>query len=155
MDFIIETGQKKHLPEVLELVKDLAEFEKAPLSVTNSVERMNEEYDFFEFFVATLEEKVIGIAIYFFSYSTWVGKSLYLDDLYVEPEFRGNGIASELMDNIFKAAFTANCHRVRWQVLDWNTNAIDIYNKLGADLDGEWINCDFSEAQIKELANKA
>jgi len=107
----------------------------------------------FDFFVAISNGEVIGMAIYFFAYFTCVGKSLYLDDLYVKPEFRGKGIAKQLVNNVFKTAKSNNCKRVRWQVLDWNANAIEMYKKLGANLDTEWINCDFVEPTISELAN--
>ena len=154
MDFVVKKGSEEHFPDVMQLIKDLAEFEKAPDSVTNTVEQMANERDFFEFFVATVDGQVVGTAVYFFAYFTWVGKSLYLDDLYVKPEYRGNKIASALVDEVFKVAKQQKCSRVRWQVLDWNTNAIEIYEKMGADLDSEWINCDFVEPAITKIASK-
>ena len=153
MKYIIETGKDHHLPDVLGLIKDLAEFEKAPESVTNTLDRMRSETDYFDFFVATVDGEVVGTAVYFFAYYTWVGKSLYLDDLYVKPEFRGNKVASALLARIFDTARKHDCQRVRWQVLDWNSNAIELYKKLGARLDGEWLNCDFTESQIVQVAD--
>jgi GNAT superfamily N-acetyltransferase len=128
----------------LEMIKELATFEKAPEKVTNSVEQMIEEKELFKCFVAENEDKhIIGFALYFFAYYTWVGKSLYLDDLFVRKEYRGNGIGQLLLDKIFEVAKTENCKRLRWQVLNWNAPAIELYKKIGATLDDEWINCDF------------
>ena len=75
-------------------------------------------------------------------YYTWVGKSLYLDDLYVKEAYSGQKIGSALLDKVIQFGKDNNCKRIRWQVLEWNKPAIDFYKKLGADLDGEWLNCD-------------
>ena len=150
----IRQGTPEDFPALLRLVKELAEFEKAPDSVTNTVERMESDTSHFDFFCAVDSEtsEVVGVAVYFFAYFTWVGKSLYLDDLYVKPEYRGQGIASELLNKVFATAHAEDCQRVRWQVLDWNEPAIKVYEKLGARLDSEWINCDFTPEQIAKLA---
>ena len=153
MEYVIRKGTDSDLVQVMQLVKDLAEFEKAPEAVTNTVERMRQERQHFDFFVATDGDEIVGMALYFFAYYTWVGKSLYLDDLFVKPEHRGNKIASKLLKEVFKVAQDQNCQRVRWQVLDWNQGAIDVYKKLGADLDAEWINCNFLPEQFADLAN--
>lgn len=129
---------------ILGLIKELALFENAPEKVLNTVEQMQEEQEFFECFVVeTAEKEVVGMALYYFVYYTWVGKSLYLDDLYVKEAHRGDGIGSKLLDKIFEVARQNNCKRVRWQVLNWNEPAIQLYKKLGADIDNEWSNCDF------------
>jgi GNAT superfamily N-acetyltransferase len=89
------------------------------------------------------------MALYFYAYFTWVGKSLYLDDLYVKPEHRGKGIGTALLDKIFEKAKSENCRRLRWQVLNWNTPAIKMYEKAGAIIDNEWSNCDFDYEELK------
>jgi len=130
-------------PEILDMIKELALFEKAPEKVSNSVEQMRNEQDFFKCILAEDQHgNVMGMALYFFAYYTWVGKSLYLDDLYVKPQFRKNGVGKRLLDEIFDIARTEKCVRIRWQVLNWNKTALDLYKKIGMTLDDEWINCD-------------
>lgn len=138
----IRKGQDADFEAVLEMIKELALFEKSPESVINSVERMQEEKKYFDFFVAEINGKVVGMALYFFAYYTWVGKSLYLDDLYVKPEFRGQNIGRALLEKVIELAKEEGCKRMRWQVLDWNTPAIEFYKKMNASLSQEWVNCD-------------
>jgi len=142
------------IPAIISLIKELAEFEKAPEKVTNSAERMEKEQNYFECFVAENDNgEIIGMALYFFAYFTWVGKSLYLDDLYIKPEYRGSKIGTKLLNKIFEVAKKENCQRLRWQVLDWNEPAIEFYRKCGATLDEEWINCDFTADGIDKFIN--
>lgn len=148
MGIIIKEGTEKDLPAVLELIKGLAIFEKQPHAVTNTVERMREDMDYFEFFTAVVNGETVGMSLYYYTYSTWVGKSLYLEDLYVEPEYRNNGIGSQLLKKTVDVAKRQNCHRMRWQVLDWNTEAQKLYEKVGAEISKEWYNCDLSRDGI-------
>ncbi len=147
----IRKGEERDFADVLALIKELALFEKAPEKVTNTVEQMQEEQDLFELFVVEKDNEIVAMALYYFSYYTWVGKSLYLDDLYVKTEHRGSGIGQELIQKLFKVAQEENCSRVRWQVLDWNEPAMKLYDKMGATLDGEWINCDFDKEGVKSF----
>ena len=122
MNIALRPATEADFPEILGMIKELALFEKAPEKVTNSVEQMQREKDFFRCIMAENEDGIIvGMALYFFAYYTWVGKSLYLDDLYIKPDYRGNGIGTMLL----------------------NTPAIDLYKKMGLTLDEEWINCDW------------
>jgi GNAT superfamily N-acetyltransferase len=139
---IIRKGQEADFEAVLEMIKELALFEREPDAVINTVERMHEEKDYFQFYVAEMDGKIVGMALYFFAYYTWVGKSLYLDDLYVKPEYRGMNIGKALLEKIVAVAKEEKCKRMRWQVLDWNTTAIEFYKKMNASLSQEWINCD-------------
>lgn len=142
-------------PAMMGLVQELALFEKAPEQVTNSVERMEREQHLFNAIVVEdANGTVIGMALYFFAYFTWVGKSLYLDDLYVKPAYRGKGIGSELLRRLFDIAKAEDCQRVRWQVLDWNEPAIQLYKKSGATLDHTWYNCDFDREGILEFGRR-
>jgi diamine N-acetyltransferase len=151
-EIIIRKAEPKDFPEILRMIQDLAEFEKASEQVINSVEKMNNEKDLFGCFLAVNEnEEILGMALYFFAYFTWVGKSLYLDDLYVKPEYRCKGIGTKLLKEIFTLAKKENCGRLRWQVLNWNTSAIKLYEKLGAKIDNEWSNCDFDYQQIQKF----
>src|SRR5436305_9517994 len=120
MHSTIRKATEKDFYAILELVKGLAIFQNCVEKVNNTVEQMLEEKDLFNCFVAENEHKeIVGIASYFFAYYTWVGKSLYLDDLYVKESHRGQKIGSELLKQIFEVAKNENCKRVRWQVSDW------------------------------------
>ena len=152
MSFTIRQGNQADFPAILGLIKELALFENAPEQVTNTVTQMEEEQDLFDVFVVENNQgKVIAMMLYYYVYYTWSGKSLYLDDLYVQEAYRGNGLGKQLLDKLFEEARKNNCKRVRWQVLDWNKPAIDFYKKLGATLDGEWINCDFDTDKINNF----
>jgi GNAT superfamily N-acetyltransferase len=129
--------------QIVSLFKEFATFEKMPEQMTNSVERMSKEKDFFHCFVAeTKEKKIIGYATYFFCYYTWIGKSLYMDDLYVKPEYRANGIGTKLINKVIQFAKDSECNKLRWQVSDWNKPAIDFYTHIGAKIDSNEHNCD-------------
>src|ERR1043165_5301122 len=124
MAVIIRNGSKNDLPGVLRLIKELAEFEKAPDAVTNSVGDMEKEgfgsQPSFRFHVAELNREIVGIAIYYIKYSTWKGKGLYLDDLIVTEKLRGKGIGKKLFDAFMLEAKNIGAKQVHWQVLDWN-----------------------------------
>jgi GNAT superfamily N-acetyltransferase len=152
MNINIRQAREEDFPAILSLIKELAAFEKSPDKVTNSVEQMKKEKHLFECFVAETESgEIIGMALYFFAYYTWVGKSLYLEDIYVREPFRRSKIGSALLKKIFEVARAEECKRVRWQVLNWNKSAIQMYIKNGAEIDGEWLNCNFDSEGIKNF----
>ena len=152
MNFSIRKAKETDFQAILSLIKELAEFEKAPDKVINTTEQMKQEKDLFSCFVAETETKeIVGIALYFFAYFTWVGKSLYLDDIYVKDTFRNQKIGTELLRKVFEEAQNENCKRVRWQVLKWNQSAIQMYLRSGAEINDEWLNCTFDEAGIKNF----
>jgi diamine N-acetyltransferase len=153
-EFVIRKGTEKDFGDVLTQIKELAEFEKAPNAVTNSISQMKHEKNLFDFFVAIQKGKMIGYALYFFSYSTWVGKSLYLEAIYVRPECRNVRVGSRLLMKVFEVARKEKCKRIRWQVLKWNKTAIEFYKRYGAEIHHEWLNCDFDEEGIKEVLRK-
>lgn len=154
MSIIIRQGIKADLPQVLELIKELAEYEREPHEVENTLEQLEEdgfgEQAVFEFFVAENQEskKIVGLALYFYSYSTWKGKCIYLEDLIVTQSERGKSIGRRLLDRIIVKAKEANCYRVVWQVLDWNEPAIGFYKSLGAEIPKEWLTCRLIKSQI-------
>lgn len=150
MNYTIRRAEEKDFEAVLDLIKELAAFENAAEKVLNTVEQMKAEQDLFQCWVAeTSDKEIVGMALFYWVYYTWVGKSLYLDDLCVKQQCRGQGIGSTLLKKIFEVARENNCKRVRWQVLNWNDPAIELYTKCGAELDDEWINCDFDAAKIQ------
>jgi len=152
MNINIRRAREEDFHEVLLLIKELAAFEKASEKVTNSIELMKKEKDMFHCFVAETETKeIVGMALYFFAYYTWVGKSLYLEDIYVKESFRKYKIGTALLRRIFEVANEEDCKRVRWQVLNWNQSAIQMYKKSGAEIDDEWLNCNFDAEGIKNF----
>ncbi len=141
----IRKGTKNDLPRLFELVMELAVFENGQDEVTNSVREMEKdgfgERPIFEFIVAEEDATIIGASIYYYRYSTWKGKRMYLEDLIVTESKRGAGAGKLLFDETIKIGKETNCTGMMWQVLDWNEPAINFYKKNNADLDGEWINC--------------
>lgn len=143
MEIKIREAEVSDFNRINALFKEFAAFENLPERMTNTVEQMLEEKEYFNCFVAeTAEGEIAGYVTYFFCYYTWVGKSLYMDDLYVRPEFRGKSIGSQLIKKIIGYAKDSGCHRLRWQVSEWNQPAIGFYKKLGADVSGVEQNCD-------------
>lgn len=149
----IRKGTKQDLPQALQLIHELAEYEKAAHEVEVTLEQLVEdgfgENPVYEFFVAVEKNEIKGIALFYYRYSTWKGKAIYLEDLVVKESERGKGYGQLLLDAIIHEAKRTNSKQVRWQVLDWNKPAIKFYEKLGASLDDEWINCTLSAEQIE------
>lgn len=136
------------------LVKELAEFERAPEAVVNTEQMLLEDgfgdKSIYRVFVAEdyNTNEIVGMALYYTAYSTWKGKMLFLDDLVVTERYRRYGIGRKLINEFLKAAAHEGVNQIRWQVLDWNTPAIEFYKSLGATLDPEWINCSMTKPQI-------
>lgn len=152
MNYSVREACEDDFPIIIEMIRELAVFEKAPEAVTNSVEQMKKESDYFRCFLAVTDKgDVIGMALCFFAYFTWVGKSLYLDDIYVRESFRKTGAGTLLLKKIFETARDEGCKRVRWQVLRWNEGAIDMYRKCGALVEDEWLNCTFDSKGIADF----
>lgn len=155
--YTIREGKIEDLPRVLELVKELALYEKAPEQVTNTLEMMREDgfgpNPIYGLFVAEKNStgEIIGISIFYYRYSTWKGKRLYLEDIVVTETERGHGAGKLLFDRTMLKCIEANCTGMMWQVLDWNTPAINFYQKYGAELDSGWINCNLQSEDIKKI----
>lgn len=145
MKVIVREGRKEDLPQVLELVKELAAYEKAAHEVSNTLEMMEKdgfgEHPVFGFFVAERTGLITGISLYYYRYSTWKGRRLYLEDIVVTQSERGAGIGKLLFDATVKKAKDDNCTGMMWQVLDWNEPAINFYKKYGTRFDNGWLNC--------------
>ena len=151
----IRQGTKQDLPQVLALIQELADYEKAAHEVTNTLAMMEEdgfgENPIFDFIVAEEGDKIVGISLYYFRYSTWKGKCLYLEDLIVTERLRGKGIGKLLFDETVRFAKKTNCKVMTWQVLDWNEPAINFYKKYDSIFDGEWVNCKLLANQIENF----
>ncbi|MDN3204263.1 GNAT family N-acetyltransferase [Algoriphagus sediminis] len=159
--FRLREGVKEDLPRVLELIKELAIYEKAPDEVDNTVELMEEQgfgkNPVFGFFVCEKEStgEIIGTAIYYYRYSTWKGKRIYLEDLIVTEEERGQGAGKMLFDSIIQKGLEEGCSGMMWQVLDWNEPAINFYKKYyNATIDEQWFNCSLQDSEMREILNK-
>ena len=155
MGINIREGKKEDLPRALELVKELALFERAPDQVINTVKQMEIDgfgpHPIFGFFVAENEHGIVGLSLYYWRYSTWKGKRLYLEDIIVTESERGRGAGKLLFDRTMQKALEENCTGMMWQVLDWNEPAINFYKKYGAKLDNGWMNCGLEADEIKQL----
>jgi len=150
----IRRGKKADLPRVYELIKELAEFEREPDAVTNTLEMMEEdgfgENPIYDFFVAESQDQLVGLALFYFRYSTWKGRCLYLEDLIVTEQHRNRGLGKRLLETILAEASRTQCQQVMWQVLDWNEPAIKFYEKMGATVIHGWLNVTMSRSQLDQ-----
>jgi GNAT superfamily N-acetyltransferase len=143
MDIKIRSAEESDFIQLLDLFKEFALFENHPDRMINSLDRMTREKDFINCFVAeTNDKRIIGYATCFFTYYTWIGKCLYMDDLYVKKEYRANGIGTKLINSVIEFAKNSQCHKLRWQVSKWNKPAIGFYQSIGAKVDDIERNCD-------------
>jgi GNAT superfamily N-acetyltransferase len=145
MHYTIRRAVKEDCARLMELVRELAAFENAADAVSVSDAHFMEsgfgEHPVWWAFVAEAHGEVVGFALYYIRYSTWKGQQLYLEDILVTRDARGQGIGGALMARLFTEAKERNMSGVTWQALDWNQPALDFYTKLGADMDPRWINC--------------
>jgi len=137
----IRTGKQTDVEAALELINELAEYERSPDEVEVSVNEMIENgfgpHPLYYFFVLEKECKVIGLALYYFKYSTWKGKCLFLEDIIITANERRNGYGKLLFNEVVKVARELKVRRMEWQVLNWNTPAIKFYEKYHSNFDGE------------------
>ena len=131
---IVRKGRKQDIPQVLDLIKELAEYEKALEQVSNTVERLENDgfgdSPVYDLFVAESNNKIIGIAITFFRYSTWKGKNLYIEDLVVSKNFRRKGVGLKIFEKVKNLLRNSSCVGISLQVLDWNKTGINFYKNL-------------------------
>lgn len=152
MIITIRRAEKSDCNRIMELIRELALYERAPEEVTVTQAHFEESgfgaSPVWWAFVAEVpvneqstEKYIAGFALYYIRYSTWKGQRMYLEDLLVTSEWRGKGIGSMLFEQLFAEARLRNLQAVCWQVLDWNEPAIKFYKNLGASFDSEWVNC--------------
>jgi GNAT superfamily N-acetyltransferase len=145
MEITIRKAVKEDCPRLLELIKELAEYEKAPQEVTVSLEHFAESgfgsNPVWWAFVAEAEGNIQGFALYYIRYSTWKGQAMYLEDIIVTESMRGKKIGQLLFNRLIEEAKEKKFNRIVWQVLEWNEPAINFYKKYSASFDAEWINC--------------
>lgn len=147
MSILIRRANKGDCPRLMELVQELADFERAPDEVTVSLEHFESSgfsnAPVWWAFVAEdpVSDKIVAFALYYIRYSTWKGQRLYLEDLIVTEPWRGKGIGKMLFERLLLEMKEKGFSGMVWQALEWNQPALDFYTKYGATLDGEWINC--------------
>jgi GNAT superfamily N-acetyltransferase len=154
----IRKGEKKDMKAVLELIQELATFEKEPDAVVVTVADLERDgfgnYPLFHTFVAEVEDEIVGIALYYYRYSTWKGKTIHLEDLIVKEKMRGSGLGFALYSKIIEQGKIDQVRRIEWAVLDWNTPAINFYIKSGAKILDDWRVAQMDENGINEFLSK-
>ena len=152
-NIVVRKGRVEDLKEAYNLIMELAVYEKAPHEVENTPELMKEDAfgnnPIFGFLVAELNGKILGLAVYYFRYSTWKGKMLYLEDLIVTSEFRKMGIGRKLFDATLKEASLNRCRGMIWQVIEWNEPAFEFYKIYKPIIDPQWVTCRLTREQIE------
>lgn len=153
MTFIIREAQKEDMSSVLKLITELAVFEREPEAVIVTVEDLvnygfKKEPAFFTF-VAEDAGVIVGMALFYYRFSTWKGVTIHLEDLIVTQSHRGRGIGKALYDKVLEVAYKKGLKRVEWAVLDWNTPAIKFYESTGAMIQKDWRVCQMTDAGLK------
>lgn len=153
MNFNIREGKITDMPSVLELIKELAHFEKEADAVVISVADLEKDgfgkSPLFKTFVAEIGPEIVGMALFYPRYSTWKGPTIHLEDLIVKKSKRGLNIGSSLYNEVIKYGNTLGVKRIEWVVLDWNTPAIEFYKKTGAHILDDWKTVQIDELSIK------
>ena len=157
-NFEIRAACVEDVPIILELIRDLATYERAPDEVVVNEEQLVDvlfrERPVADVLLAFEEQSPVGFAVYFYNFSTWLGRpGLYLEDLFVKPEKRGKGYGRALLVELAKIARDRGCGRMEWAVLDWNEPAIKFYRALGAKPMNEWTVFRLTRDEIASLAN--
>jgi len=158
-DFQIRPADVDDVPIILELIRDLATYERAPDEVVATEEQLVDvlfgERPVAEVLLAFEEKSPVGFAVYFYNFSTWLGRAgLYLEDLFVKPEKRGKGYGRALLVELAQIARNRGCGRMEWAVLNWNEPAIKFYRALGAQPMHEWTVFRLTRPEIAKLANE-
>lgn len=152
MDIQLRFAVKEDCPRLLELITELAVYEKAPGEVTVTLAEFVDagfgEHPVWKAFVAETDTEILGFALYYTRYSTWKGCRLYLEDFIVTESQRGKGLGKLLFERVMQEAKDKNFNGMTWQVLDWNQPAIDFYNKYAAQIETGWLNASFAKQQL-------
>ena len=157
MEFTILFAREQDTAIIFSFIKKLAKYEKLSSEVSATEEMLREqlfEKKYAEVLLARLDEEVIGFALFFHNFSTFMGRSgIYLEDLFVKESYRGKGYGKKILQFLAKLALERNCGRLEWSVLDWNLEAIDFYKSLGARMMNEWKVFRLTGDELKNLRN--
>ncbi|MDA8971020.1 GNAT family N-acetyltransferase [Flavobacteriaceae bacterium] len=155
MSVVVRKATKEDMPDVLELIKELAVFEKQPNAVQINIDTLVTEgfgnQPLFTCFVSLLEGQIVGMALCYFRFSTWKGRSVHLEDLIVKESKRGQGVGMALYKRVMEYAASFNVKRVEWVVLGWNTPAIKFYEKTGATILKDWYLAQFDQEGLSNF----
>ena len=155
MDAIIRKAHKDDCPSILALIKELAVFERQPDAViideNDILEQAFSDNPLIFIYVAEVKHQVVGMALYYFNFSTWKGRSIHLEDLIVQKEHRHQGIGKALMAKVIEIAEVENAGRMSWEVLEWNEPAIRFYESLGTTFYKDWHLCRLFREDIKRI----
>jgi GNAT superfamily N-acetyltransferase len=160
MTAMIRAATPADVGQILSFIRALAAYEREPDAVTATEEGLLQHgfgpNPFYSCLIAERDGELAGFALFFYNYSTWLGRpGLYLEDLFVEPRYRGLGIGKALLQRVAAIALEKGCGRMQWEVLDWNTPAIDFYRSMGAEFLDEWRNVRISGDALATLAEAA
>ncbi|ESU23075.1 GCN5-like N-acetyltransferase [Flavobacterium enshiense DK69] len=154
---LIRKGTEKDMPAVLDLIRELAIFEKEPDAVVVTTDDLVSDgfgtNPLFHTFIAEVDGDIVGMALYYYRYSTWKGKTIHLEDLIVKEKMRGTGLGFALYTEIMKQGKADGVRRIEWNVLDWNQHAIDFYEKSGAKVLDDWRVVQMNEEGIEAFLN--
>jgi GNAT superfamily N-acetyltransferase len=155
MNVTVRKAVKKDAADILRLIKELADYEKAPQEVRVTLPELENDgfgpNPIYSAFVAEAYGVVVGMALYYVKYSTWKGRCIYLDDIVVSEKFRRHGIGGKLFEEVVKVCQAMGARKMDWQVLDWNEPAMQFYKKYSTVFSDEWVNCTLHEKQLNDL----
>ena len=159
MEYTIRNFRKEDLSQILELIQELADFEKEPDAVEVDISILEKEgmgeHPLFNCFVAEVNNRIEGMALVYFRFSTWKGRTVHLEDLIVRKEKRGTGLGSALYKKVIEYAVAQGVKRCEWVVLDWNTPAVEFYERSGATILRDWHLAQMDETAMKNYLNKS
>jgi GNAT superfamily N-acetyltransferase len=160
MTVAIRNATEADVPQILEFIRALAAYERAPDAVkATEADLLRDGFGsspYFQCLIAEADGRPTGFAFYFFDYSTWIGRpGIYVEDIFVYPEFRGLGIGKALLQRVAAVAVEKGCARLKWEVLDWNTPAIDFYRAMGSEFMDAWRTVRVTGEALARLARGA
>lgn len=144
MGIAIRPSRTSDLESIYQLIKEFSEFQKTPEKVKVTLAQMQDDQEVFKCLVATDGAKIIGFASYYFAYHSWTGKAIYLDDLYVQPHYRGQKVGNQLFNSVMEIGQHSGCVKMKWLVSHWNTKAQAFYKERGAVIEDTELICDLN-----------
>jgi GNAT superfamily N-acetyltransferase len=158
MQITLRKAEVNDVHAIYQLIAELAEYEQAAHEVTIDPQQLKNDgfgsHPLFEVLLALHDEEIIGMAFWFYAYSTWKGKCIYLEDIVIKKAYRRKGIGTQLFEALINRAVEVGAQRLMWQVLDWNQPAIEFYKKYDASISNQWLNGRLTHEQLKKTTSK-